>query len=142
MKLRLHLASLRRLLVLALLAALTAVPAASAAFQPVRRDFGELTYPRVRAGKIMIPSGRQDGRIRVIVSLKLPPLAQAYGRGLYAAGAAHRLEVGSSTAQAYVARIKAQQTAAVAQLERTMPDARVSLRYQVVLNALAVSLPA
>ncbi len=142
MELRLHLALLRRFLVLAVLAALTAVPAASAAFQPIRRDFGELTYPRVRAGHVTIPSGHHDGRIRVIVSLKLPPLAQAYGRGLYAAGAAHRLEVGSSTAKAYVARIEAQQAAAITQLKRTIPDARVSLRYQVVLNALAVSLPA
>ena len=92
MELRLHLASLRRFLVLGVLAALTAVPAASAAFQPIRRDFGELAYPRVRAGKMTVPGGqRNDGRIRVIVSLKLPPLAQAYGRGLYAAGSAHRL---------------------------------------------------
>ena len=45
MELRLHWPSLRRLLVLAVLAALTAVPAASAAFQPIRRDFGELTLP-------------------------------------------------------------------------------------------------
>src|SRR5215471_4752141 len=52
---------LRRLLVLAFLAALTAVPAASAAFQPIRRDFGELTYPRVRAGKLTIPKGHSDG---------------------------------------------------------------------------------
>ena len=142
MELRLHLASLRRFLVLAVLAALTAVPAASAAFQPIRRDFGELAYPRLRAGKVTIPSGHNDGRIRVVVSLKLPPLAQAYGRGLYAAGTTHRLEVRSSAAQAYVARIDAQQAAAIAQLKRTMPEARVSLRYQVVLNAFAVSIPA
>jgi len=61
MELRLHLASLRRFLVLgvlAALAALTAVPAASAAFQPIRRDFGELTYPRLRAGKMTVPSGQ------------------------------------------------------------------------------------
>src|SRR3954452_22990634 len=133
---------LRRALVLAVLAALVAVPAASAAFHPIRRDFGELTSPRVRAGKMTIPSGQQDGRLRVIVSLKLPPLAQAYGRGLYAAGAAHRLQVRSSAAKAYVARIDAQQNAAIAQLRRALPDARVSLRYQVVLNAFAVSLPA
>ena len=55
MELRLHLASLRRFLVLGVLAALTAVPTASAAFQPIRRDFGELTYPRVRAGKTTSP---------------------------------------------------------------------------------------
>jgi minor extracellular serine protease Vpr len=142
MKLRLHLAYLRRFLVLAVLAALTAVPAASAAFQPIKRNFGELTYPRLRAGKVTIPKGQKDGRIRVIVSLGLPPLAQAYGRGLYAAGSAHRLQVRSSAAKAYLARIDAQQTAAIAQLRRALPDAKVSLRYQVVLNAFAVSLPA
>src|SRR5262245_66473049 len=136
------LASLRRLLFLASLAALTVVPAAAGASQPIRRDFGELTVPRVRAGTVTVPHGHGSGRIRVIVSLKLPPLAQVYGRGLYATGAARRLNVHSATSKAYVARIDAEQTAALAQLRRAVPSARVSWRYQVVLNGFAVSIPA
>jgi subtilisin family serine protease len=142
MELRLHLAYLRRFIVLAVLAALTAVPAASAAFQPIRRDFGELTFPQLRAGKVTIPKGQSSGRLRVIVSLKSPPLAQAFGRGLFAAGAAHRLNVRTSTARAYVQKLEAQQAAAIAQLKRALPAARVGERYQVVLNGFAVSLPA
>jgi hypothetical protein len=49
MELRLHLSDLRRLLFLASIAALVGAPAAGAAFQPVRRGFGELAFPRVRA---------------------------------------------------------------------------------------------
>jgi subtilisin family serine protease len=135
---------LRRVLVLVFLAALTAVPAASAAFQPIRRNFGELTYPRVRAGKLTVEHGADgtSSRVRVIVSLKLPPLAQAYGRGLYAAGSAHRLNVHSVAAKAYLRQIDTAQAAAVAQLRRALPDARVSWRYQVVLDGFTVSLPA
>ena len=57
-------------------AALAAVPAASSALQPVRRDFGELKVPRVRHGPLAIPSGHRAGRVRVIVTLSLPPLAR------------------------------------------------------------------
>src|SRR6266498_4924229 len=142
MDFRLHWASLRRFLLLAALAALTVVPAASAAFRPIDRDFGELTIPRVRAGHVTVPSAHRSGRVRVIVSLKLAPLAQAYGRGLYAAGSAHRLNVGSTASRAYLRRIESEQAAAIAQLRRALPAARVSWRYQVVLNGFTVSIPA
>src|SRR5262249_49463302 len=140
-KFGLHLVNLRRSLVLALLAALTAVPAASAAFHPIRRDFGERTFPRVRTGKLTISHGNDD-RVRVIVGLNLPPLAQAYGRGLYAAGSAHHLDVRSTAAKAYLKRIDTAQQAAIATLKRTLPDAQVSWRYQVILDGFTVSLPA
>ena len=117
-------------------------PSYAPAFRPIHRDFGELTFPQVRAGHVTIPSGHQSGRLRVIVSLKLAPLAQAYGRGLYAAGSAQRLNVRSATSRAYLRRIQAEQSAAIAHLHRTLPAARVSWRYQVVLNGFAVSLPA
>src|SRR5262245_44079636 len=133
---------LRRLLIFASLAALVAVPASSAAFRPIQRDFGELTIPRVRAGTATVPKGKHDGRIRVIVTLKLPPLAQAYGRGLYAAGSSQRLNVHSSASQAYLRRIDAEQSAAVAKLRSAIPSARVSWHYQAVLNGMAVSIPA
>src|SRR5215212_11103514 len=105
-------ASLRRLLLFVALAALTAVPAASAAFRPIHRDFGELTIPQVRAGHVTIPAAHTSGRVRAIVSLKLAPLAQAYGRGLYAAGSAQRLKVGSAASRAYLRRLEAEQSAA------------------------------
>src|SRR6185436_19566536 len=97
MKVRLPFSHLRRSLIFAVLAALTAVPESAAAFRPIQRSFGELTIPQVRAGTVTIPKRQHDGRVRVIVTLKLPPLAQAYGRGLYAAGSAQRLNVHSAT---------------------------------------------
>jgi minor extracellular serine protease Vpr len=142
MDFRIHWAVLRRLLLLGALAALMAVPAASAAFQPIHRDFGERSVPLVRRGTVTVPRGHRSDRVRVIVSLKLPPLAQAYGRGLYAAGSAHRLNVRSAASKAYVRKIEAEQASALAQLRRVLPSARVSRRYQVVLNGFAVSIPA
>src|SRR3954454_2032696 len=118
--------SLRRLLFLAAVAALASVPPANAAFQPIRRHFGELEIPRVRAGHVTVPAAQRSDRIRVIVGLKLPPLAQAYGRGLYSVGSAHRLNVRSTASQAYLRRIQSEQQAAVAQLRRALPAARVS----------------
>jgi subtilisin family serine protease len=142
MDFRLHWAFLRRILLLGALAALTVVPAASGAFRPIHRDFGERSVPLVRHGTVTIPKGHGSSRVRVIVSLKLPPLAQAYGRGLYAAGSAHRLNVRSTASEEYLRRIKNEQAVAIAQLHRALPDARVSWRYQVVLNGFAVSIPA
>jgi minor extracellular serine protease Vpr len=136
-----HLAALRGAVVLSVLAALLAAPAAFARFQPVRRDFGELELPRLRSGSLTIPKQHRDGRIRVVVTLAAPPLAQAQGHGIYAAGGARRLDVHSATAQAYVAQLKAAQQRAIAQLLRDLPSAHVSWRYQVVLNGFAVSIP-
>jgi minor extracellular serine protease Vpr len=124
------------------LAALSAVPAASPAFQPVRRDFGELKIPRVRVGKLVVPTGHRAGRIRVIVTLRLPPLARAHANGVFAAQAAsQRLDVRSSASRRYVERINAAQARAIAQLRRAIPSARVSERYRVVLDGFTVSLP-
>jgi minor extracellular serine protease Vpr len=142
MDFRLHWASLRRLLLFVALAALTAVPAASGAFRPIQRDFGERSFPLVRTGTVTVPSGHRSNRVRMIVSLKLPPLAQAYGRRLYAAGSTNRLNIHSAGSKTYLRRIEAEQTSALAQLRRALPAARVSWRYQVVLNGFAVSIPA
>ena len=131
----------RRALIFAALAALAAVPSAVAAFHPIRRHFGELTIPRLRAGTLQIPSGHKSDRIRVIVTLKPAPLAQVYGRGLFAAGSSRQLNVHTATAQAYLRRLAALQAVAVAQLRRTIPSATVSERYRIVLDGFTVTLP-
>ncbi|MDX6512295.1 MAG: minor extracellular serine protease Vpr [Gaiellaceae bacterium] len=119
---------------------MSATPAA-AAFQPVRRTFGELTLPRVRAGVLHVKAGQASGRVRVIVALRLPPLAAAFRR-LEGRSSATRLDMRSSSSRAYLRRIDAAQAAAIAQLRRTIPAARVQHRYRVVLDGLALSLPA
>ena len=97
--------------------------------------------PLVRTGTLQIPSGRADGRIRVIVGLPLAPLAVAEGQPFARAGR-ERLDVRSSSSRSYLARLERAQRAAVAELRRTIPSASVSRRYQVVLNGFAVDLPA
>ena len=72
-------------MLLACCAALVAALPAAAQLVPVRRTFGDRTLPRVRAG--VLPVLSSSGRVRVVVRLSLPPLAQYAGRGLIAAGA-------------------------------------------------------
>jgi minor extracellular serine protease Vpr len=123
-------------------AALAVVPVASSAFQPVRRDFGELQVPRMRSGKLTVPAGHRAGRVRVVVTLSLPPLARAHANGVFAARAAsQRLDVRSSASRRYLARIDSAQTRAIRHLRLAIPSARVSERYRVVLDGFTVSLP-
>jgi subtilisin family serine protease len=134
---------LRRVLAfLTLSAALASATTAAAALQPVRRSFGELEVPRVRAWDGP-PARQAAGRIRVIAGLQLPPLAAARGTDVLAFGAARtRLDVRSVDSRAYLARIAAAQSAAATQIRRAIPEARIGRRFQVVLNGLTVDLPA
>ena len=127
--------------VVALAAALVLAVPAGADLRPVRRDFGELSIPRVRAGEIHIPAERARGRVRTIVRLAEPPLAQ-YSRGLQAASGRRKLNVRSASSRAYLSRLAASQRRAEAQLRRAIPEATVSRRFRVILNGLAVELPA
>jgi minor extracellular serine protease Vpr len=96
--------------------------------------------PRVRTGTIHIPAAHRGDRIRVIVSLSLPPLAAEYGRTF--AGLVHRqLNVASAASRVYLAREVAAQKRAVTELRRAIPQARVQERFQVVLDGFTVELP-
>ena len=81
-------------------------------------------------------------RVRVVVALPLPALSLHGSRGLAAAAARRRLDVSSSSSHAYVARLERAQARAVADLRTAIPQAHVGRRFQVVLDALTVSLPA
>jgi subtilisin family serine protease len=134
---------LRRSLILAgLVAALVVAGSAAAAFQPIKRTYGDLTFPRVRAGTVKIPAGHAEGLERVIVTLSTPPLAAAFQRGLYAHTAATRLNVALPSSRAYLARVQAAQAAAIAQLHAAIPSARVSRRFSIILDGITVTLPA
>jgi minor extracellular serine protease Vpr len=125
--------------VLAVAAALAAALPAAAELQPIRRS---PDYPRVRAGTVRIPAGHASGRVQVIVRLPQPALATYRGRTLMTLRGARRLSVTASASQAYLRRLAAVQEAAVSQLRRTIPQARVERRFRIVLNALAVDVPA
>jgi subtilisin family serine protease len=132
---------LRRIVLVPLAAALILASASAAALQPVRRSFGERTLPRVRAGELRLPAGQRNGRITVLVDLRLPPLA-AYNRSLFSATREARLDVHSSSSRRYLARLARVQRAAAAQLTQAIPSAKISYRYRVILDGFAVSLPA
>jgi minor extracellular serine protease Vpr len=129
----------------ALLAVVTAlVPAlpAGAALTPIRRTFGDTTFPRVRAGVLHVPVNQRSGRVRVIVGLPLPPLAAEYGRTFAAALARRKLDVTTASSRRYLARVVAAQRRAVAALRRAIPEARVGHRFQIVLDGITVTIPA
>jgi hypothetical protein len=114
-----------------LLAALVALCAASPA----------AAHPRVRHGTIPTTTAR----VRVVVSLGLPPLAlrgQRGQRGLAVAVARRKLDTTGASARAYVRELERAQARAAASLRAAIPQARVGRRFQVVLDALTVSLPA
>ena len=133
---------MRRIVFVSFVAALLSAPTTSAALQPVRRSFGERSVPRVRAGNLsayvllaVILA------VWEIVGLHSAPLA-AYNRNLFALERRSKLNVRSVSSRDYLARLAREQRAAVAQLRRAIPSARVSYRYRLILNGFAVSLPA
>ena len=94
---------------------LVTASAAAAALQPIRLPHrGETTVARVRHGVLHIPRGQARGRVTVLVGLRLPPLAQRYGPGLFAFGPRKKLDVASSSSQAYLARLASAQAVAAA----------------------------
>ena len=134
---------MRRLLLFSGVIALLATGTASAALQPVRRDLREAALPRVRAGVIHAPSTRGRGLTRVIVRLASPPLAAWNGnRSLASSSRANRLDVHSTSARAYLARLARLQDAAVAQVRVAIPQAQIQERFSILLDGFTVQLPA
>jgi subtilisin family serine protease len=82
--------------------------------------------------------------VEVVVTLEAPPLAQAIQRSrvLSARTKAQRLTLRSATSTAYVRSLATAQSALAARVMTTIPGARVTWRYQVVLDGLAIVLPA
>jgi subtilisin family serine protease len=135
--------ALRRHLVLSLLAALlvlSTAATASADLRPIRLPGGgETAVQRVRHGVLRVPRAQARGRVTVLVALRLPPLAQRYGRGLFLFGP-KKLDVASSASQAYLARLARAQAVAARAIRRAVPSARISYHYRTVLDGMAVSL--
>src|SRR5439155_14639310 len=71
-----------------------------------------------------------------------PALPARYGRGPSGAGTTRPPDVSSAAARAYLRRVDAQQSRVAADLRRLIPQARGGRRFQVILDALTVSLPA
>jgi subtilisin family serine protease len=82
-------------------------------------------------------------RVEVVVTLDAPPLATAIQRSrvLSARYKARRLDLRAPTSVAYLHSLAVAQRALAARVAATVPEARVTWRYEVVLNGLAVLLP-
>jgi minor extracellular serine protease Vpr len=134
---------LRRALVLLVLpAALILTASASAKLERIRLPrAGDRVLPRIRHGTIRVPAGHASGRVTVIVDLQAPPLAVAYGHGLDTAGQHRPLNVRSATSRAYLAGLARLQAQAAAQIRRAIPQARIGLRYRIVLDGFSLRLP-
>ena len=126
---------------IALIAALTLTATAAAALQPIERRHGEIEIPRVRAGEIIVPTAHRRGRITVILTLADPPLA-SYSRTLAGTRSTSRLNTSSLASRAYVAKLQRAQRAAAVVLKRAIPAATVRRNYTILLNGMAVELPA
>jgi minor extracellular serine protease Vpr len=132
----------RRLVLVALAAALVSTTTASAGLVRVQPRAGELAVPVVRAGHVHIPRGQRTQRVHVIATLRLPALAAVRGYTFSFAGPAQRLDLRSPPSRTYLARVEQAQRLAIAQLHRAIPAARVQHRYRVLLDGLAISVPA
>jgi minor extracellular serine protease Vpr len=140
---------LRRLaLFVGLLVVVISTGTASGARDPVNGSIVEslrdYSFPRLRqtlepARAFTSPS---ETWTRVIVTLDDPPLAAAAPRNAFATvGARQKLNLRSSFAQTYLARLDVAQQRAIASLRAAMPEAKVSRRYRVLLNGFVVSVP-
>jgi minor extracellular serine protease Vpr len=123
-------------------AALGFATSASAALGASAPSLGEIRAPTLRAGTIRIPPGQASGRIRVIATLPLAPLAAVHGRALAVRTGPRRLNLRSASSRAYLARLARAQSAAVATLRRELPQADVGRRFRVLLDGVTVELPA
>jgi len=122
--------------------ALVTASSAAATLVPLRRDLREAALPRVRAGRITIPSRRERGLTRVIVRLAAPPLAAWNAeRTLASASRARHLDLRASAAVAYRAELRRQQQTVAAAVLRAIPQARVQERYDILLDGFALQLP-
>jgi subtilisin family serine protease len=81
--------------------------------------------------------------VEVLVTLDAPPLAQAIQRSrvLTARVKARRLDLRAPTSTAYINSLAVAQRALAARIAASIPEARVTWRYQVVLDGMAVLVP-
>ena len=107
----------------------------------MRRDFGELVIPRVRAGTLTVPKRHGPARVTVLMTLKAPPLAAAHPRTVAGRSGARRLDVRSAGSREYLAKLARLQARAEAQLKRAVPGVTVGRKLRVLLDALTVRVP-
>jgi minor extracellular serine protease Vpr len=133
----------RRLALLACLVALVAFTGtASGALERTPRTVIENALEKVRPAPDLSALERNGSQARVIVTLDDPPLAEAaFARRFGGLGSKQKLNLRSSFSRSYVAELRSAQARAIASLRQAIPAARVSRRYQLLVNGFAVSVP-
>jgi subtilisin family serine protease len=88
-------------------------------------------------------AGRSDGLVEVVVTLDAPPLSLAISKSrvLTSRAKAQRLDLRAPTSVGYLASLATAQRALATRIATTIPESRVTWRYSVVLDGLAVLLP-
>jgi minor extracellular serine protease Vpr len=117
---------------------------ASGELKPVV-DLGGISLSRVRHGpplaSLPIPN-RPNGNVTVIVGLRQPPLAaRSASVSLFGLGPRTKLDVSSSSSEAYLARLDAAQEQATARIHALVPHAKIGYRFRIVLDGITVTLP-
>jgi subtilisin family serine protease len=107
---------------------------------------GALIAAAALAALVLAPVARPargDGLVEVVVTLDAPPLAGAIAHSRVLSGRvkAQRLDLRSPTSAGYLASLATAQRTLAGRIATTIPRARVTWRYQVVLDGLAVLLP-
>ena len=86
--------------------------------------------------------GAKPARVEVVVTLDGPPLAQARMTNGYAARTGGRLSLRAASSVAYLQMLAHEQAQVESRIEAAIPSAETHWRYSVVLNGLAVVVPA
>ncbi|HZP30651.1 MAG TPA: S8 family serine peptidase, partial [Acidimicrobiia bacterium] len=86
---------------------------------------------------------RTDGLVEVVVGLEAPPLAEAITQSRVLTGRvkAQRLDLRSPTSLGYLGSLASAQRTLAARITAAIPAARITWRYRVVLDGMAVLLP-
>jgi minor extracellular serine protease Vpr len=133
----------RRLaLLVSLLAAVASTGTASGSLDRTPRDVVEQALAKVRPAPDYSGLTTARNRVRVIVTLEDPPLAAAtFARRLPGLAANAKLNFRTAFSRSYLRSLESAQAKAIASIRQEIPQARVSRRYQVLVNGFAVSLP-
>lgn len=116
-------------------------------FAPIASATSLLAAPGFPVGPVVTSDRQPTGQLpqRWIVQLKNPPLAQIGAvDGTYAVmrnTPRARLQLNSPVAQEYRTLLQQQQQATFTALRSAFPQAKLQRSYQIVMNAIAVSLP-
>jgi minor extracellular serine protease Vpr len=97
-------------------------------------------------GLTVAPAAQASTRnVEVVVTLKAPPLAQAFIKQRTLAYSSfarpHRLLVSAPASKAYLSRLATTQRLVADRIRAALPAARATWHYSVVLNGLAVVVP-